>query len=117
MASYQGETVLHFSFFVSPFLRFAVSPSPSCLDPCLPYLHCFIDVDSRDEWRKSSRTDSSHSKEGIIMSLYDLHIKGGTVVDGSRAPRRQADVWIKDGKIAQVGGQAQGSANQTIDAD
>ena len=51
------------------------------------------------------------------MSLYDLHIKGGTVVDGSRAPRRQADVWIKDGKIAQVGGQAQGSANQTIDAD
>jgi len=51
------------------------------------------------------------------MSLYDLHIKGGTVVDGSRAPRRQADVWIKDGKIAQVGGQAQGSAKQTIDAD
>ena len=51
------------------------------------------------------------------MSMYDLHIKGGTVVDGSRAPRRQADVWIKDGKIAQVGGQAQGSAKQTIDAD
>jgi N-acyl-D-aspartate/D-glutamate deacylase len=49
--------------------------------------------------------------------MYDLHIKGGTVVDGSRAPRRQADVWIKDGKIAQVGGQAQGSAKQTIDAD
>jgi len=51
------------------------------------------------------------------MSMYDLHVKGGTVVDGSRAPRRQADVWIKDGKIAQVGGQAQGSAKQTIDAD
>jgi N-acyl-D-amino-acid deacylase len=51
------------------------------------------------------------------MSMYDLHIKGGTVVDGSRAPRRQADVWIKDGKIAQVGGAAQGSANKTIDAD
>lgn len=51
------------------------------------------------------------------MSMYDLHIKGGTVVDGSRAPRRQADVWIKDGKIAQVGGQAQGSAKQTVDAD
>jgi N-acyl-D-aspartate/D-glutamate deacylase len=49
--------------------------------------------------------------------MYDLHIKGGTVVDGSRAPRHQADVWIKDGKIAQVGGQAQGSAKQTIDAD
>jgi N-acyl-D-aspartate/D-glutamate deacylase len=56
-------------------------------------------------------------KEEVSMSMYDLHIKGGTVVDGSRAPRRQADVWIKDGKIAQIGGQAQGSAKQTIDAD
>ena len=44
------------------------------------------------------------------MAEYDLHIKGGTVVDGTRAPRRQADVWIKDGKIAQVGGKATGSA-------
>ena len=51
------------------------------------------------------------------MAEYDLHIKGGTVVDGTRAPRRQADVWIKDGKIAQVGGKADGSAKQVIDAD
>ena len=50
------------------------------------------------------------------MAEYDLHIKGGTVVDGTRAPRRQADVWIKDGKIAQVGGKADGSAKQVIDA-
>jgi len=50
------------------------------------------------------------------MAEYDLHIKGGTVVDGTRAPRRQADVWIKDGKIAQVGGKATGSANHVIDA-
>jgi N-acyl-D-aspartate/D-glutamate deacylase len=50
------------------------------------------------------------------MAEYDLHIKGGTVVDGTRAPRRQADVWIKDGKIAQVGGKAEGSAKQVIDA-
>ena len=50
------------------------------------------------------------------MAEYDLHIKGGTVVDGTRAPRRQADVWVKDGKIAQVGGKAEGSAKQVIDA-
>ncbi|MBM4256938.1 MAG: amidohydrolase family protein [Deltaproteobacteria bacterium] len=50
------------------------------------------------------------------MAEYDLHIKGGTVVDGTRAPRRQADVWIKDGKIAQVGGKAEGTAKRTIDA-
>jgi len=51
------------------------------------------------------------------MADFDLHIKGGTVVDGTRAPRRQADVWIKDGRIAQVGGKAAGFAKQTINAD
>jgi N-acyl-D-aspartate/D-glutamate deacylase len=50
------------------------------------------------------------------MAEYDLHIKGGAVVDGTRAPRKQADVWIKDGKIAQVGGTAPGSAKHVIDA-
>jgi N-acyl-D-amino-acid deacylase len=51
------------------------------------------------------------------MADFDLHVKGGTVVDGTRAPRYQADVWIKDGKIAQIGGQAPGFAQRTIDAD
>ena len=50
------------------------------------------------------------------MADYDLHIKGGTVVDGTRAPRRQDDVWIKDGKISQLGGKNAGSAKKTIDA-
>src|SRR5215213_3472461 len=51
------------------------------------------------------------------MAEYDLHIKGGTVVDGTRAPRRQADVWIKEGKVAQIGGKADSFAERTIDAD
>src|SRR5712691_7759337 len=51
------------------------------------------------------------------MADLDLHIKGGTVVDGTRAPRYQADMWIKDGKIAQLGGTAPGFAQRTIDAD
>jgi N-acyl-D-aspartate/D-glutamate deacylase len=51
------------------------------------------------------------------MTDFDLHIKDGTVVDGTRAPRRQADVWIKEGKIAQIGGKAAGFAKQTINAD
>lgn len=51
------------------------------------------------------------------MATYDLHLKGGTVVDGTRVPRYRADVWIKDGKIAQIGGRAPGSAKQVIDAD
>ena len=42
------------------------------------------------------------------MSDADIHIKGGTIVDGTRVPRYQGDVWIKDGKIAQIGGRADG---------
>jgi N-acyl-D-aspartate/D-glutamate deacylase len=51
-----------------------------------------------------------------MTNVYDIHIKGGTVVDGTRAPRRLADVWIKDGKIAQIGGGAPGTAKKMIDA-
>src|SRR5215207_8949964 len=51
------------------------------------------------------------------MSDADIHIKGGTVVDGTRVPRYQADVWIKDGKVAQIGGRAQGVADKVIDAE
>jgi N-acyl-D-aspartate/D-glutamate deacylase len=51
------------------------------------------------------------------MADFDLQIKGGTVVDGTRVPRFRADVWIKDGKIAQIGGRAPGFAKKAIDAD
>ena len=51
------------------------------------------------------------------MTQYDLHIKNGTIVDGTRVPRFKADLWIKDGHIAQIGGRAQGSAAREIDAE
>jgi N-acyl-D-amino-acid deacylase len=51
------------------------------------------------------------------MADMDILIKGGTVIDGTRVPRYRADVWIKDGKIAQIGGRAHGFAKRTIDAD
>ena len=51
------------------------------------------------------------------MGDFDIQIKGGTVVDGTRVPRYRADVWIKDGKIAQIGGRVPGFANKVIDAD
>ncbi len=50
------------------------------------------------------------------MAEYDIHITGGTIVDGTGVPRRKADLWIKDGKIAQIGGRANGVAERVIDA-
>ncbi|MEQ1888723.1 MAG: amidohydrolase family protein [Alphaproteobacteria bacterium] len=51
------------------------------------------------------------------MAKVDIHIKGGTVVDGTRTPRFKSDVWISDGKILQIGGASPGDAKQTIEAD
>ena len=50
------------------------------------------------------------------MGDFDIHITGGTIVDGTGVPRRPGDVWIKDGRIAQIGGRAQGVSDRVIDA-
>ena len=50
------------------------------------------------------------------MTTYDVHIKNGTIIDGTRVPRFRGDLWIKDGKIAQIGGRAAGFAKKTIEA-
>jgi N-acyl-D-amino-acid deacylase len=47
---------------------------------------------------------------------YDLLIKNGTVVDGTGAPRRMADVAVQDGMIAEIG-KIKDGAKKTIDAD
>ena len=47
---------------------------------------------------------------------YDLVIRGGTLVDGSGAPRFTADVGIKDGMIAEIG-RITSAASHTIEAD
>src|SRR5215469_1477544 len=51
------------------------------------------------------------------MADIDILIKGGTVVDGTRVPRYRGDVYIKEGKVAQIGGRSPGFAKKTIDAD
>jgi N-acyl-D-amino-acid deacylase len=47
---------------------------------------------------------------------FDLLIRGGSVVDGTGAPARTADVAVQGGRIVEVG-RISGSAKRTLDAD
>jgi N-acyl-D-aspartate/D-glutamate deacylase len=47
---------------------------------------------------------------------YDLVIRGGTLVDGTGAAPRRADVAVKDGRIAALG-EVSGEALRTLDAE
>lgn len=49
------------------------------------------------------------------MTTYDLLIKNGTVIDGTGAPRYQADIGIKDGRIVDIG-VINAAATDTVDA-
>ena len=50
------------------------------------------------------------------MADYDILIRGGTIVDGTRTPRYVSDIGIKDGKVAQIGGLKGKTADRTLDA-
>lgn len=47
---------------------------------------------------------------------FDLIIRGGTVIDGTKAPRFAADVGIRDGRIAAIGDLKDATAARTLDA-
>jgi len=51
-----------------------------------------------------------------MAELVDLLIRGGTVVDGTGAPRRTADVAVRGGVIVEVG-RVEAEAAEVIDAD
>jgi N-acyl-D-aspartate/D-glutamate deacylase len=48
--------------------------------------------------------------------MHDLVVRGGTVIDGTGAPARSADVAISDGRVTEVG-KVSGPARRTLDAD
>ena len=50
------------------------------------------------------------------MAAFDMVIRGGTVVDGTRVPRYRADIGIKDGRIAEVGQLRASDAAQVLEA-
>jgi N-acyl-D-aspartate/D-glutamate deacylase len=51
-----------------------------------------------------------------MHGMHDLIITGGTVVDGTGAPPRPADVAVDEGRITEVG-RVEGGGSRTIDAD
>lgn len=48
---------------------------------------------------------------------FDLLIRGGTLVDGTRLPRFRTDVAIRNGRIAQIGRIDRARARRVLDAD
>ena len=50
------------------------------------------------------------------MAEFDVVIRGGTVIDGTKLPRYQADVGIKNGKIAKFGKLKGHEGKKVIDA-
>ncbi len=50
------------------------------------------------------------------MAEYDIIIKGGTIVDGTRTPRYVSDIGIKDGRVAQIDGLRTSQAAKVLDA-
>src|SRR5436309_5274990 len=50
------------------------------------------------------------------MHMLDLLIRGGSLIDGTDAPRRTADVGVLDGRVAVVG-QVDEAAHDVVDAD
>ena len=48
--------------------------------------------------------------------MYDIIVKGGTIIDGTRAPRRRGDVGIRNDRIASIGDLSNADAAQVIDA-
>jgi N-acyl-D-amino-acid deacylase len=55
------------------------------------------------------------AKRNLLMPVYDLIIRGGTIVDGTGRPRFTGDVAVTNGLIAAVG-TVSGTARQEIDA-
>ena len=50
------------------------------------------------------------------MLEYDLIIRNGTIVDGTKLPAYRADVAVRKGRIARISGRLKGDARKEIDA-
>jgi N-acyl-D-amino-acid deacylase len=64
----------------------------------------------------ATRTVGTQSTRSTESTQFDLVIRGGLVVDGTGAAGRQADIGIREGRIAAIGRVNASAARETIDA-
>jgi N-acyl-D-aspartate/D-glutamate deacylase len=64
----------------------------------------------------STRTLGTQSTRSTENTQFDLVIRGGLVVDGTGTAGRQADIGIREGRIAAIGRVNASAARDTIDA-
>src|SRR6267154_3343153 len=57
------------------------------------------------------------TSEVLVMAEFDLVVKNGMVVDGTRAPRFRSDIGIKNGRIAKIGRISSHEGAKVVDAD
>ncbi len=50
------------------------------------------------------------------MSSYDLVIRNGTIVDGTRLPAFKADLAVKNGRIVRISGRIKSDRGRELDA-
>jgi N-acyl-D-amino-acid deacylase len=50
------------------------------------------------------------------MAEFDVVIRDGMIIDGTRLPRFRGDIGIKDGRIARVGRVGAGEGARVLDA-
>src|SRR3954453_6479258 len=64
---------------------------------------------------KGLRYNLANPGEATMAKEFDLLVRGGTVADGTGTALHEADIAVKDGKIAAVG-KVSGGAAEEIDA-
>ena len=64
---------------------------------------------NQKETADQAAVDSMRRSLGFVDMDGDVVIRGGTLIDGSGAPGRMADVAVRDGRIAAIGDNLTGS--------
>src|SRR5581483_10785533 len=65
---------------------------------------------------RQTRGCSPISARRCPLPEFDTVIKGGLLIDGQAVPRRQADVALKDGKVAYIGKVRSTDGMEVLDA-